>query len=59
MDGMGMLLKAAGFDPDQFQLFIKQLQSTIVGIKQDIETIKSNQQTLLNKLEDYDHGKRN
>lgn len=47
MDGMGMLLKAAGFDPAQFQQFVQGMQAYMQKVNADLETLKSNQEKLI------------
>lgn len=51
MGGMEMMLKSLGFDPAQFQEFLKGMQETLIKFNTDLETIKAKQTLLEHKLD--------
>lgn len=46
MDGMGMMLKAMGFDPEEFKQFMAGFQSYLKKFDADLEQLKRNQDQL-------------
>lgn len=54
MDGMGMLLKAAGFDPAEFQRFVSGLKEYLTKINDDVETLKKGQKFIIQEIERID-----
>lgn len=50
MGGMEMMLKAIGFDPEQFKQWMNELNTFALNIRDDIATIKRNQALIAEKL---------
>lgn len=57
MDGMGMMLKAIGFDPDEFKQWMGGLQTFAQKVNSDLETIKANQSKIITLLEAQANGR--
>lgn len=46
MGGMELMLKSLGFDPAEFQAFLKGMQETLIKFNTDLELIKTKQSEL-------------
>lgn len=58
MNGLDMLLKATGFDVAEFQGFISGIKAYMAELSEGIETLKQQQQILLDKLESIENATR-
>lgn len=56
MDGMGMMLKAIGFDPEEFKQWMGGLQAFAQKVNSDLEAIKADQAKIIALLEAKANG---